>query len=142
MTVILSPFKEDREIEKELSDAKLRRLMAKPSLLRAQVTAMEFRILRHEVERISQVLNVHETAISDLADRITFLETQSRKTELTVDLKAISEQNVRALRTMFNLPETTGRTEGNILAEMKGMLEDYSREDMDSVELLHSIRGE
>ena len=136
-------LKGDRQIEKELSEAKLRRFMARASLLRGQVTPPEFSALKEEVQRMEQILSLHHTTISDHEKRIVFLEAQSKKIEYVNNLRVISDNNVKLVRGLLNLPEITARrTDENVLAEMKGMLEEYSDEETDSVELLRSMRGE
>jgi hypothetical protein len=147
MVIMARPFKEDKEIEREfekqrrISGAMRRRYLARPILARSLITRREFEMLREEVERACQIIDEHGAIIVDHEDRIAFLEARLRKIRES-DIKAVSDKNVRLLREMFNLPEIKGEVKDNVLAEMQGMLKEYSEEGIDSVELLRSIRDE
>jgi len=152
MVIVKRPYyKEDREIEDEefqaqalaggLSEAMFQRLMAKPTLLRGYVTHRDFEILYEAVRSVRQTVRMHKTVLATLQERIGILEARNREQSVSLG-KATSVQSVNLLRKTFGLPEITEEIDEDVLANMKGMLKGKSREKIDSVELLHQIRGE
>jgi len=140
MVLVKHQFKEDREIEKELNG--FQRFMGKPKLIRRWISRAEFEVLREEVVRLRRIVDEHETIINDIDERNAFIVAQIRKMELTPNLKAISDKNIKFLREKFGLPPISEKIKEGVLAEMKGILKEFSEEEIDSVELLHFIRGE
>lgn len=149
MVLVKRPyFKEDREIEAEydahkLSRAMTQRFLARPSLVRTHVTPSQFENLCMEVKRIKNTLRVHENMLSDLEGQIqTIQESQGNDEEVTTRIEAVSIENTKHLRSLFKLPTIVGDINEDVLANMKGMLKGKGREKIDSIELLHMIRGE
>jgi len=136
-------FKSDKQIESELleyrdssiTEAVFRRFLARPSFAQRYVNYFEFELLRDEVERLCRIIANHE-------GRIRFIEAHERSKRVSDNLKLTSQNNVKLLREMFELPELGEEVGENVLAEMRGMLEEYSEEGTDSVDLLHSLRGD
>ncbi len=140
-------YKEDKEIEgellsTELSQAMFQRMITKPTLVRQFVTPAEFRMLRDEIRTIFQTLRIHETALSSIHERVLTLESQTRKNEVPAKIESNSIENIKHLRELFELPKIAEEGKEDILTNMKGMLKGKSKEKIDSVELLHLIRGE
>jgi hypothetical protein len=149
MVVMKRPyFKEDREIEAELdrrqfNQAMFQRFIAKPSLVRTHTTPLQFENLRIEINKITNRLRVHETILSDLQDQIRAVrKSRNFEEEATARIEATSIENTKYLRALFKLPAIVENIDEDVLANMKGMLKVKSKEKIDSVELLHMIRGE
>jgi hypothetical protein len=120
----------------ELSEELLRELKTRTRFGAPYITRSELEALLREIERISAIL----PALERMA---ILIEQKPRSEELPKQLKTVSDENVRMLRETFGLPELTEEDSGEgILTEMRGMLEEYSDEELDSVELLRSTRGE
>jgi len=152
-------YKTDREIEAEqqsavalgrrgykygpINPAHLRRYAVRPTFLRGLVTRQEFEAVRRAFEewrrKVDFDMILWEETLNQHEKRILAVETKLRK---RTSLETQSEKNVAALRELFGLPELTEIPKDNVLQEMKGMMKEYSEEGVDSVELLHSVRGE
>ena len=149
MLITKPVYKTDVEIEQELGEREqpveqgtltesyFRRYLAKPALLRSLVTRTELEALTRAWEThlilFEDTLSQHEARIASLENRLS--KPQSNH-------KAASDRNARELRALFGLPDLDGPSDENVLAEMRGMLKEYSEDNVDSVELIHSIRGD
>jgi hypothetical protein len=122
----------------EVTQADFRRFLVRPPLLRNLVTRQEFEMCRKlcdlNIVFLQETLGRHEVRISSLEGHIV--------EEKRASLRAISDRNVEELRKLFGLSKLTSVPEENVINEIRGMLEEYSDKESDSVDLVHSVRGE
>lgn len=147
MVIMEHPFEEDKEIEKRLdedhkiSEAMERRYLARPTSARRYITRWEYVMLKRKFDRTCRIVDANKELIAAHENRISSLESQSRKLSLDGAMRAISDRNVTHIRKIFALPEIKG-TEKVVVSDLSEMLSEYSDKDIDSVELLRGSRDD
>ena len=91
--------------------------------------------------------NIQPNQASD-EKRYSYQGSENRRKPITKDdkhsgygrLERENKKNAESLARIFGL--NGPKTEGDVLNQMRGMLKDYSDEELDSTKLVHDIRDE
>jgi hypothetical protein len=145
MVVMKPPYKTDREIEADLAFADqyppLRMYRRKRIVAPGHVPYEEPEALRKVIEYMRFLDLRNEQRVARLEGRIMRLEEHIMKfSKEPVSKDEFARLN--QLRVLFGLPELKEKGHDRVFSEMVGLLSEYSDEEIDSVEILHSIRGE
>ncbi len=165
MVIMRNPFKEDWEIEKEnrrksgsvgdfqlvTAEKESRYYSSKRPRMtplpedRARAESMMEWITRLDLndfrEELVGLLDLYLEKILEHDSQIESLKTRSR-ISTPDDLKLRNKENVDMIRKAFNLPELKTPAKGNVLRQMKGIFQDSLDEDVDAVDIIHSIRDD
>lgn len=148
MVIMKTPYKTDREIEEEIISANLQQAAALRQRRHGKRT-VPYHVPYEEDEALKKVLGYVRFLDMRNQERFNRLERHIIRLEECVakngkDAKRIDKSfaQLNQLRKLFGLPELKEKVKGNIFSEMVGLLNEYSEEGSDSVELLHSVRGE
>ncbi len=105
------------------------------------------------IARLEDVRELIMPVVIPMQEKIDFLELQvtvltkeldtlRKDKQSSQQLKEQSKKTAIELRKMFNLQEIKPEDKEISLSSLKGMFEEYANEEIDSVELLRSIRDE
>lgn len=147
MVIVKAPYKTDREIEEDIISAN--RQVAELRVRSRGKRTLPYHIPYEEDETLKKVLGYvrfldmrNQERFDQLERHIVRLEQCIAKNGKDAKHSDTTFAQLNQLRELFGLPELKDKVKGNIFSEMVGLLNEYSEEGSDSVESLHSVRGE
>ncbi len=143
------PFKDDRELEIEdqeplvYEERPRHRLRESANRRPYQEEMIEPERIVKEILKIQDTVDTLAIMLTEQKERIKFLENELRQIESENNIDKASRENAKKLAQIFKLSEPTEEdAKRDVLKEMDGMLSEYSEEEVDSVELVRSVRDE
>lgn len=95
-----------------------------------------------EIEELRKEIQDLRESNAALQARVSALERKLTRKTPADDLWGISDDNLATLEELSGIPTPPGRLpEEDPFGALKGLLSEYSDETVDSVELVHSVRG-